>query len=276
MGRARGRRKTEMPQEILNPQRERERSHLGHFANRYGFPTEALKFGDKPDLIVHTDTGDVGIEHTKLVRVEAAPGIVLPQAQEQLQDRVVSRAQAIFEERGGGMLGVNAHFSSDPNNILGKRNVDEAAFRLAAVIAHAAQILGPEVEKSGWQTLEGWNYEERFPGLFFPAQIDLIHFQVVDHPGFVLWGVPRGCFVPDITTQHLQQTIDGKEAKLGSYRSRCSEVWLSMVTENWLPSSYFNITPEVAEFTFRSAFDRVFYFEHFDGKIVELKVNHAL
>ena len=122
------------------------------------YQVSPLVFSDKPDLIVHTDAGEVGIEHTKLLQVEAVPDVVLPQAQEQLQDRVVSRAKAMFEERGGRMLGVIPYFSSDSNNILSKRNVDEAASRLAGVMAHAIQMLGPDVEKGNWQTLEGWDY----------------------------------------------------------------------------------------------------------------------
>ncbi len=264
-----------MAKETPDPQREQEILHLSRFANIFSeFPKGALDFGDKPDLIVHTDTGDLGIEHTQLFRVESSPGIVLPQAQERLQERVVARARHLFEERGGGMLWLYVQFSGDDNNALNKHIVDEIALRLADVMVHAVQLPGYKPKDGHWQDLERWDYDLRFPNLF-PAQVDQVSFQIVDRPGFVLWGVPRGCFVPEITAHYIQKKIHGKEQKRESYLTRCSEVWLLMVAENGVPSSYFNISPDVAEFTFQSNFDRVFYFENFDSKIIELKIEPA-
>ena len=257
--------------------REPERTHLQHFASVFPeFPAGKRDFdGEKPDLVVHMDKGDLGIEHTQLVRVEAvrgaAPQIVLPQNQEELRRRVIDTARNVFEKRGGAMLQVYAFFSRHDKNALTKSAVDEAALKLADVVAHAVLLSSQEIQDGYWRNIERWNYDEHIPDLF-PSQIDSIEFCAVDQPGKVIWGVPDGGFVPTITAEYIQQKIDAKDSKVKNYLTRCSEVWLVLVADNGVLSSYFNISQEVANLTYQSLFNRVFYFENFDRKVVELSI----
>ncbi len=194
----------------------------------------------------------------------------MPQEQEKLQERVIAHAKDIFEAGGGPMLFLRAYFNH--HNVLSKRTVEDVASRVADVISRMLHIVVQTHEGQEYHIdVDAWRYDQDFIKLF-PSEIDDIRFRIVDRPGSVVWAVNRGCIVPSITSEYIQSRIRKKEAKLPSYRSQCYEVWLLLVTENCVPSSYFDISEDVANHTFNSRFERVFYFENFDNMVVELNV----
>ena len=137
--------------------RREEQSHLARFLESLpGAPAGVRKFGDKPDLVIHTETHRIGIEHTQVFRLQDASGRPFPKEAESLEKRSVERAQQLFEERGGPALLVYVYFNDLP---IRKADVPGIAECLAAVVARIAPV-----EPGGWVEVESWSYNRTVPG----------------------------------------------------------------------------------------------------------------
>jgi hypothetical protein len=242
--------------------RAEERSHLARFLESLpGAPVGNREFGDKPDLVIHTATHRIGIEHTQVFRLQDALGKPFPKEAESLEKRLVERAQQLFEGQGGPALFVYVSFNDLP---IRKADVQGVAERLAAVVAQIAPT------EPGAQTeVEAWSYNRTAPGAI-PDQVEELYIIRPARPDAEsLWGVSRAGTVPDLTRDRIQETIDEKNAKLAEYRRRCEEVWLLLVAHGFSPATDLRLAEGFAE-TFTFGFDRVFYFHNFSGEVVEL------
>jgi hypothetical protein len=244
--------------------RAEERSHLARFLESLpGAPAGARDFGDKPDLVIHTETHRIGIEHPQVFPLQDVLGKPFPKEAESLDQRSVERAQQLFEERGGPALlvYVYVYFNDMP---IRKADVPGIAERLSAVVPRIAPV-GP----GNWIEIESWSYNRTAPGVL-PEQVEELFVIRPPRPDAEsLWGVGRAGTVPDLTRERIQEAIDEKGAKLAEYRSRCEEMWLLLVAHGFSPATDLRLPEGFAE-TFTFGFDRVFYFHNFSGKVVEL------
>lgn len=242
--------------------RAEERSHLVRFLESLpGAPAGTRDFGDKPDLVIHTATHRIGVEHTQVLRLEGPRGKPFPKEAESLEQRSVERAQQLFEERGGPALFVYVYFNDQP---IRKADVAGIAERLAAVVPRIAPV-----DPGAWTEVESWSYNRTAPGAL-PEQVEELYVIRPPRPDAEsLWGVGRAGTVPDLTRERIQEAIDEKGAKLAEYRSRCDEVWLLLVAHGFSPATDLRLPEGFAE-TFTFGFDRVFYFHNFSLKVVEL------
>jgi hypothetical protein len=239
-----------------------ERSHLARFLESMSAaPVGIREFGDKPDLVIHTATHRIGIEHTQLFRLQGALGKPFPKEAESLERRSVERAQQLLHERGGPALLVYVRFHDQP---LRKADVQGIAERLAAVVARIAPTVpGARTEA------ESWSYNRTEPGAI-PEQVERLW---VIRPGGQdarsHWSVLRGGAPPDLTRERIQAAIAEKDAKLAEYRSRCEEAWLLLVADGSSPATDLTLPEPFAE-TFTFGFDRVFYFHRSSLTVIEL------
>jgi hypothetical protein len=239
-----------------------EQSHLTRFMESYpGVPAGVREFGDKPDLVIHTATHRIGIEHTQVFRLQDTLGRLFPKEAESLEKRSVEGAQQLFQERGGPALFVYVYFNDLP---IRKADVPRIAEGLAAVVARIAPVVpGVSVE------VESWSYNRTAPGAI-PEQVEELYIiRPTRLDAESLWGVARAGTVPDLTRDRIQRVIDVKGAKLAEYRSRCEEVWLLLVVDGFSPATDLRL-PEGFDETFTFLFHRVFYFHNFSLKVVEL------
>ena len=240
-----------------------ERSHLYRFLESLpDAPVGERDYGDKPDLLIRTQSGTIGIEHTRLYWPTAGQEMPL-QALEALQQRAVDLAWKAFEERGGPPLVVHVRFN---NRVIRKSEVRNVADRIRAVVA---RVNLPRGEK---QTIEGWRLRRAEPGVL-PVQIDEIRILNPDFPEpESLWGVPWGGAIPVLTKEQLQAEIAQKETKLPEYRKICDSLWLLLVADGFTLSTHFKLPDDIREMIFVSGFDRAFFFHNFECSAVELKV----
>lgn len=210
-----------------------------------------------PDLIVHTDEGDLGIEHTRIFRTDHSNGIAR-QEQESLEERIVNRAREIYEQYGGPPLRVAVLFNS--NIRLGKKDVTSISTFLAGIVARYVPDVGQQFILDA----------SRFIPRPFPSEVNMIF---IDRYGKseMFWTVGRGDNVPTLTPEEVEGKIQNKEAKREQYLSRCSKIWLLIVESGGVPSSHFEIPSAVVEKVYKSNFDRIFLFGDFDCKAIELK-----
>src|SRR3954447_22386798 len=98
-------------------QNEREQySHILRFKESFSdFPEGIICFDDNPDVLIKTQEGFWGIEHTRL-------NCRVLKEQESLEQRIVDRAKEIYESSGGPPLYVTALFDSKIR--LGVKDID--------------------------------------------------------------------------------------------------------------------------------------------------------
>ena len=125
----------------LSPNKRRERFQLIRFADIWSeFPLGKRVFAkdeEKPDLIVLTNEGRLGIEHTELqYEPEGAKQIFLREA-ESLQERVIDKAKQIYDAQNGPNLYLSVQFNE--SKALTKRTVESVAASLAKIILNLAQ-----------------------------------------------------------------------------------------------------------------------------------------
>jgi hypothetical protein len=163
-----------------------ETNHLNRFRSSYKFfPEGKVTFGDKPDVLVHTRDGVVGIEHTQIFRISDSK--VTLQAQEKHQDRIVTLAQQIFEERSKTLYSLTVGFN--PDLVLRPSDEPKVAGHLADLVDDIERGFNIAVGQGEW--IHGWVYQQNGLGKF-PSEISELYVERVDRPGYALWGAGHG------------------------------------------------------------------------------------
>ena len=238
----------------------RELVHLQRFKEVCPFfPEGEIEATEKPDFIVHTRDRLVGIEHTEVFQPGPSHGGSL-QAQDSLMQRIVGQARDLYMQAGGQSLHVQILFN--PGVEIRKQDT-------AAIAETVAQL----VEQA---SVEPGDYAELKPSLetyaSFPREVAFI--RIYCHPGGRKhhWYCPSIGFIPAITQEDIQGTIEGKERKLDSYTTKCSEVWLLIVANEFRVPSTVDLTQPAMEHCYQTQFDRVFFFWNFDRRFIELRL----
>lgn len=208
---------------------------------------EIDKDGERPDWVVHSPGGRIGIEHTRFHQL--APSLV---AREVARDRVMHRAQEDAVARGCPPLGVFAQF---------RANADIAQFGLtvlASSIADAVMSNIPEV--GGHITVQG-------------PPTPLIHLAVTRRQGLKgsHWQSDKVGIVTDDFSARLNAIIDGKQKRYDEYLKRCDFCWLVIVAEGVSPSSFVDMDGPTVHKTFTFPFARCFFVEMITRKMFELR-----
>jgi hypothetical protein len=229
-------------------------SHILRFKESFPeFPDGILCYDDNPDVLVKTSEGFCGIEHTRLYRGEL-------KGQESIEQRIVDRAQGMYESSGAPSLYVTVLFDSKIKLVI--RDTDSIAASLNEIVCRYIPVIGEKF------MLEGWRFARH--GLS-----PTIRTIFIDRPGNsceMFWGVGRGGAIPDLTPDQIRERIQGKEAKLSKYLGKCSKIWLLIVEDGFSPSGYFVISDAVMQQIYKSSFDRIFLFRNFRREVIELNV----
>lgn len=251
--------------EPSSPRRRVETNHLNRLRSSYKFfPEGKVTFGDKPDLLVHTSDGVVGIEHTQIFRMPDSK--VTMQAQEKHQDRIVTQAQQIFEERSKTLYSLTVGF--DPDLVLRPSDEHKVAGHLADLVDDIERDFDIAVDQD--VCIQGWVYQQNGLGKF-PSGISELYVKRVDRPGYALWDAGHGGTVSELTAELIQERLNEKGMKLTEYRRRCDKVWLLLVTDRNWTSSDFDLVDSAVTRIYHSSFDEIFYFDVFRGDVTKLK-----
>lgn len=222
-------------------------------------PRGTIDHPDPPDAVIASGDSCVAIEHTRIIR-PVSPGQNL-RAHEKRTDDIADKAQQAFETTRSHVLQVKLYF--DNRVQLARSDEGEIADAAAAVVAAHTPPVGEE-----WR-LDAWRFQ--VSNQPFPRAIEAIWIHNVPEWG-ALWSVARSTTVPDLTAEVVQGEIDGKEAKLESYREACDEVWLLLVVEGSAPSSHWSFERFPDDHAFATSFDRVFLYQQFKAEVRELSL----
>jgi len=237
--------------------KERERDHLMHFREVCSFfPEGEIEAIERPDFVVHTPKGLLGIEHTEMLQPGNPHHGGYIQAQENLRQRVVDRAKDLYARSSGPPLRVEVLFH--PGFDIRKQSVDDLSKSLANLVSCTPPVVEGSVTLGpSWET---WDT--------FPREIARVKiFYGCKDSGWYPLSVG---FIPRIGPDEIQGRIRAKEPI--SYKARYLETWLLIVEDGFRMSSTVEVTRSAMEYCYTTEFDRVFYFWNFDGKFHEFNL----
>jgi hypothetical protein len=205
-----------------------------------GLESLAFDFGERPDLVVTTPEGRLGIEHTSLlIEVPNWPSGRQMKAQERLQFQIAQRAFELFRSQVSLPLYLTVQF--DEPYEYETRDVPIVATELCRAVLQSLTLTQPALAQGHDVRVESWQFRHR--GLAFPSRVSSFHYSVVS-PIAELWGPADAYVVPHITLTDLESRIAKKEPLLDAYLKRCDKCWLLIATDAGLRSSHFNAASE--------------------------------
>jgi hypothetical protein len=235
----------------------RERRFVELFKSAYkGFPAGTIladENQERPDIVVTTSQGKIGIEITALYNDK------LKRAESECE-KAVLESRRIYEKHNLPKLYVSVHIGGE--NSFNRKNRS----KFAAVIAKLVAANVPSVDR--YVALEN---DFNNP-LQFPYEIDSIYIYRHSWPEENRWSAPSAGLYREHFVDELQSVISEKDSKLCGYARDCKEQWLLIVAENSSPSTFFDPSQRTTNHCYKSSFDKVFLLELFKVKLFELKL----
>jgi len=242
-----------------NQKKAEERLLLEKFKNAYpDFPMGEIEETEEPDFLI----GDVGIEITRFMHDEAAKGGSKARKNERYQREVIEKAKSKFEARVSlpYMVIISWRSGTDPNF----GNIETVTNELANFI--------DEITNHGTQPYIIVD-EHRVSQ---PSLIPLIN-----GAGLVkreageesVWSGTDGRLI-GISQKQLELRISEKNQKLAAYKKQCKTVWLVIVADGETLASMADLNEDSPQMAIETEFDRVFFFNASDRKIVRLPIKH--
>jgi len=194
----------------------------------------------------------IGLEHTRIVPSES-------KKKEEAQDKVVKRAQMIFEQQHPGVaLFVSIHWLPHPSiaDIL-NNNYDRSLSELVG--EHLPQ--DENTVELHWE-----NMSSKLSNVFHA-----IHIHRLRRPE-TLWYSPRSGFVMPLLIDQIQERLTDKETKINGYRKFFTEVWLLIAHDGGGPSSFHEPEEAALQHVYTSSFNRVFLMPMSPRCAVDLKL----
>jgi len=227
-----------------------------------GFPEGEILPNERPDFLVETIRGRVGIELTEYhVQESGKSRGSQMRAREATEDEVLRRAAEQYRSKDLPLVAVRVTWH--PHEAFGRR-------RTAELAADLVRKYLPEPHHS--VTIR----RHRHPAARnLPEDVASLYILRRQSISKSSWTPVRAAFVPTIVPPDLQGILRKKEARVPSYRRHCREVWLLVVARGLEPSTFGDVGREVKGHRFESGFDRVFLLHHFDGLVTELHIRRA-
>ena len=239
--------------------KERERVCVKIFKEAYSkFPKGKIlddENQEKPDFIVLTKNGKIGIEVTSIVDRKQ-------KRSESECEKAVLEARRIYEMQHLPNLQVSVHIGCE--KVFNKKNRSHFANAIAK------QVINNTPPPKSYIDLENrWNDSKSFP-------FEINNILIFNLPSLTQnhWHVPSGGICREDFEAELQDVLDEKESKIANYSPDCREQWLLVVAENMSASTFYEASEKTILHQYKSSFNKVFLLELFKGKLIELKLVH--
>jgi hypothetical protein len=237
--------------------REREETIFEIFQAKYGLSGDFVH-GDCPDFTGAHNGSTLGVELTEIHDPAKVEGRT-PIEHEAAKDRVVRRACEEAIRFGLPPLYVRVTFIGTVP--------DDKEMHLTEALFEVVKNKCPEPE--GTIDLDIDEGDEVPDGLW-GISILRLRGQKQHH-----WSWEEAGDVSTDFSDELQKRITEKSARIASYLKRCDKCWLIIAALGTRPSSFYEFDEEMEASSYRSPFDKVFFFEVFTGTVRELRVDNA-
>jgi hypothetical protein len=234
------------------------------------FDSALVTKSEKPDLILDFGGQRIGIEHTLYHSDPQRASGSLLQAFESDTKAIINRAREIFEGSGGIPLVV----SIDWNDSHWHRVTNEEKVTLPEKLAKFVSEHVPQNrEFTGWQSAM-FDWQDLYQtGL--ENHVAMLDIRYHGPNTEVLWSAGWGGAIPVVSPDRLREIIASKECKYDEYLTRCDQCWLLVYGTSAGMSSSIDFEGSVTALgplQFETRFKRIFYFDSWSKKTIELSV----
>ncbi len=198
------------------------------------FPAGEFEESERPDFLVRTGEGYLGIEVTEYFRSKLADGTNL-QEQDSLRSQIATRATMLCRERTPLGRRMSIRFLHDYN--LRTCDVEPIARDLTRLLEKYSSGI---VIDSGKE---------------LPRGVASVAITCVDHRHHTDVGIVGAVWPSVVDHAKLRKIVDEKSGKLSKYRERCERVWLLIVIDGFSASTAVEVPPDLPQF--ETEFDRV-------------------
>lgn len=237
---------------LTETKKERERRHFEQFRGACSdLPEGEWLHRDCPDFRHLEDPAGFGIELTSLYRGSERNKV---QEQESLQRQVLSTAERRFE----AMCSIPVIVSCDWNGqaVLRRSNVGP----LAKEIVDLAMADVPAPDR-----IRPVDARRLPPEL---RKIEVARFDCVRRTS---WLCSYADWPTDCSIEQIQKAIDKKSLSLLAYRLAVAQIWLVMVIDDLLPSTWLEIPNAINTTVIESAFDRTMLYRRTGDLVIQLR-----
>lgn len=212
------------------------------------FPEGNPEAGERPDFVIATASGRLGIEHTRMFPQGGAA-----RGNEVEQVSIVTHARRVATDRGCPPLMVFVDFNS--RQVLTKRERQPLGVWLAEIVLDRLPPLGEDVCIGTWPLPTP-----------LPEQISEIRIYRPIRLSAPNWQPTRVGLVPIDFSGPLQHEISVKNNSLTDYLERCDRCWLLVVAEIGSPGALVEVSEPTTQTEYHFDFERVFFCEEFSGR----------
>ncbi len=215
---------------------------------------------ETPDFLFYLDRAIIGIEHTlfstdlKLLRFERE------------SEEILSRAKASFEAKHQHKLTVRVMWNDLHWNSISREEKTSLPLEIADFVGH--HFSGERFSSFDWR----YFYAENLRLKKWLSYID-INYLGPDTKS--LWASSRSGVIGALSIDRLKEIILKKEEKYANCKKRCDECWLLIFGSGGGMSSMVDFEESInmlSKTEFITCFERVFYFDAFYRKKIELRI----
>jgi hypothetical protein len=240
-----------------------ERAILTEFRAAYSaFPEGDILDGESPDFTLVTTDATFGFEVRALIRGEVPRKGSPKREREVFSKKVTQRAQRAYE--GMSPVPVMAHFHWLSH--MGAR-VDPDVLALSAAQIVAAH---PPTETYGQQRID----YDLLDGTPLEGHVRLILLRRLRAGNPTTFARVDADFI-SVGPDEVQRAIDAKINKVAAYRDKCDHVWLIVWVGSGDLSANANLEDDAAQHSYRTHFDRVFFFDRLAPRVISLNTHPA-
>ena len=240
--------------------KELETIHVKGFKSSYRkFPDGELIPCEKPDFLIDRDKGILGIEHKQIFKDAEDHGSSL-QAQESLRSKVIKQIKKKYVDLGGEPISAyftfNFYETIDPN-------------QLSEISENISKLLIPvDLEPNELKQINLYNNESNSLNVLNTIHLHRrIGFNETNFsPLSMGW-------TKELKPQRIINEIKSKEVKIDDYRKKCDEIWLIIVADDFTNASSVDLSNETVKYSYKTEFDKVFFYWHFQKVYVEFSTN---
>jgi hypothetical protein len=209
------------------------------------FPQGEICAHERPDFLVTTNEGRVGIEITEFYRDMAGTAEITLQQRRAIHQQILNHAKSIADKRG--LLGAHIQVHFDTNFYC----------KASETISIASKLV---------QLAEGMFTGESSRELLKRDEIQIEGIPMLSvwwtKGTTSFWKSPWANFVPGLLPEQIQGVLDAKTKRQSDYRKICDQIWLVIVMDRFKTSSFALIPPETLKHRYTHKFDLAFLFFH--------------
>lgn len=228
-------------------QQSREKVHLIAFKEGFeGFPKGEIINDERPDFLIKNEKNVIGIELTELFHKPRKDGTIL-QARENHIFEILNAARELYNSINFATVNVHVNFSIHAK--LRKRKAKRLSVKLVDIVKKNI----PSEDIATKTILRASSCNILPPEL---SMVKIVRLDGIEKSNFYPTGI--GGAIPKIPAEYIEEGIRSKNEKVEEYRYRCDKIWLLLVVDGFLPSSWFEVDGSALEKTYDSNFDKTY------------------